>query len=413
MNSWPQVYLPELATRFSLPALSLSNTASGEVEALPVKSHYRVYVCGITPYDATHLGHAATYLAFDLINRYLRATGAKVSFVQNITDIDDPLLERANRDDVDWRELAQSQINLFRGDMTDLHVIPPDHYIGVVEAMPLVVEAVQALQKADTTYLVENDLYFRVRSDEEFGTRSHYSHEEMMKIFSERGGDPTRNGKEDPLDALVWLSQRENEPGWPSPFGAGRPGWHIECCAIALHYLQPVSADEFAIDIQGGGSDLIFPHHEMSAAQSRIIANQKFARTYVHVGMIGLDGEKMSKSLGNLVFVSKLIAQGVNPMAIRWALMGHHYSKDLMWTNEILEKASLEIAELQLMLAREEVAPTDDVINSMIASLSRDLDTSSVLQTLRKWMSDTQAGTTGGSAGELSRAIDLLLGIAL
>jgi len=413
MNSWPQVYLPELATRFSLPALSLSNTALGKVEALPVKSHYRLYVCGITPYDATHLGHAATYLTFDLINRYLRATGAKVSFVQNITDIDDPLLERANRDGVDWRELAQSQINLFRGDMTDLHVIPPDHYIGVVEAMPLVVEAVQALQKADTTYLVENDLYFRVRSDEEFGTRSHYSHEEMMKIFSERGGDPTRNGKEDPLDALVWLSQRENEPGWPSPFGAGRPGWHIECCAIALHYLQPVSADEFAIDIQGGGSDLIFPHHEMSAAQSRIIANQKFARTYVHAGMIGLDGEKMSKSLGNLVFVSKLIAQGVNPMAIRWALMGHHYSSDLMWTNEILQSASLEIEQLQLMLAREEVAPTDDVINSMIASLSRDLDTSSVLQTLRKWMSDTQAGTTGGSAGELSRAIDLLLGIAL
>jgi len=413
MNSWPQVYLPELATRFSLPALSLSNTALGKVEALPVKSHYRLYVCGITPYDATHLGHAATYLTFDLINRYLRATGAKVSFVQNITDIDDPLLERANRDGVDWRELAQSQINLFRGDMTDLHVIPPDHYIGVVEAMPLVVEAVQALQKADTTYLVENDLYFRVRSDEEFGTRSHYSQEQMLKIFSERGGDPTRNGKEDPLDALVWLSQRENEPGWPSPFGAGRPGWHIECCAIALHYLQPVSADEFAIDIQGGGSDLIFPHHEMSAAQSRIIANQKFARTYVHAGMIGLDGEKMSKSLGNLVFVSKLIAQGVNPMAIRWALMGHHYSSDLMWTNEILQSASLEIEQLQLMLAREEVAPTDDVINSMIASLSRDLDTSSVLQTLRKWMSDTQAGTTGGSAGELSRAIDLLLGIAL
>jgi L-cysteine:1D-myo-inositol 2-amino-2-deoxy-alpha-D-glucopyranoside ligase len=413
MNSWPQVYLPELAKRFALPAFSLSNTASGKVEALPVKSHYRLYVCGITPYDATHLGHAATYLTFDLINRYLRATGAKVSFVQNITDIDDPLLERANRDGVGWRELAQSQINLFRGDMTDLHVIPPDHYIGVVEAMPLVVEAVQALQKADTTYLVENDLYFRVRSDKEFGSRSHYSQEEMMKIFSERGGDPTRKGKEDPLDALVWLSQRENEPGWPSPFGAGRPGWHIECCAIALHYLQPVSGDEFAIDIQGGGSDLIFPHHEMSAAQSRIIANQKFARTFVHAGMIGLDGDKMSKSLGNLGFVSKLISHGVNPMAIRWSLMRHHYSSDLMWTNEILQTASLEIDQLQLMLAREEVAPTDDVINSMIASLSRDLDTSSVLQTLRKWMSDTQAGTTGGSAGELSRAVDLLLGIAL
>jgi len=143
MNSWPRVYLPALAKEFSLPALSLSNTASKRVETLPIKSHYRIYVCGITPYDATHLGHAATYLTFDLINRYLRATGASVNFVQNITDIDDPLLERANRDGVDWRQLAQSQIDLFRGDMTDLHVIPPDHYVGVVEAMPLVIEAVE------------------------------------------------------------------------------------------------------------------------------------------------------------------------------------------------------------------------------------------------------------------------------
>jgi L-cysteine:1D-myo-inositol 2-amino-2-deoxy-alpha-D-glucopyranoside ligase len=190
MNSWPQVYIPELAKRFLLPALSLSNTASAKVEALPIKNRYRIYVCGITPYDATHLGHAATYLTFDLINRYLHATGATVSFVQNITDVDDPLLERAHRDGVDWRELAQSQINLFRGDMTDLHVIPPDHYIGVVEAMPLVVEAVQALQNAATTYLVDHDLYFRVRSDTEFGTRSHYSHENMLTIFSERGEIP-------------------------------------------------------------------------------------------------------------------------------------------------------------------------------------------------------------------------------
>lgn len=413
MNSWPQVHLPVLAKEYSLPALSLWNTASKRVEALPIKDHYRIYVCGITPYDATHLGHAATYLTFDLINRYLRATGATVNFVQNITDIDDPLLERASRDGVDWRQLAQSQIDLFRGDMADLHVIPPDHYVGVVEAMPLVIDAVEKLRAAKTTYLVENDLYFRVRSDLEFGTRSHYSDEDMLKIFAERGGDPTRVGKEDPLDALVWLSQREGEPGWASPFGVGRPGWHIECCAIALHYLRPNTEEEFAIDIQGGGSDLIFPHHEMSAAQSRAIADQKFSRTYVHAGMIGLNGEKMSKSLGNLVFVSKLIAQGVNPMAIRWALMGHHYSSDLMWTNEIIEKATSEIDQLQLMLSREDVAPTKKVIDSIISALSRNLDTPEVLKSLRTWITDTKDGVTGGSAGELSRAIDTLLGIAL
>jgi len=413
MYSWPEVYLPKLSNRFLVPELSLLNTSSQKVEKLEKKSHYRMYVCGITPYDATHLGHAATYLTFDLINRYLRATGANVDFVENITDIDDPLLERAARDGVKWQDLAQSQIDLFRGDMTDLHIIPPTNYVGVVEAMQLVVDAVQKLQAADTTYLVDSDIYFTVRSDSEFGSRSHLSQDQMLTIFSERGGDPQRTGKADPLDALVWLSQREGEPGWPSPFGSGRPGWHIECCAIALHYLKPDARDEFAIDIQGGGSDLIFPHHEMSATQSRVMTGQRFARTYVHTGMIGLDGEKMSKSLGNLVFVSQLIRNGVNPMSIRWALMDHSYSADLMWNNSILAKAEKDILRLQLNLARMEVAPTDSVINAVITSLSNNLDTSLALKHLYAWMDATESGHTGGEAGELARALDTLLGICL
>ena len=413
MRAWPDVYLPELPARFSVPQLSLFNTATQKVEPLPKKSLYRMYVCGITPYDATHLGHAATYLTFDLINRFLRATGAQVDFVQNITDIDDPLLVRAHRDGVDWKDLAQSQIDLFRGDMTDLHVIPPKDYIGVVEAMPLVVDAVQKLMTAETTYEVASDIYYRVHSDSEFGERSHYSQENMLEIFAERGGDPQKPGKEDPLDALVWLSQRDGEPGWPSPFGPGRPGWHIECCAIALHYLDPDSKDEYAIDIQGGGSDLIFPHHEMSAAQSRSINNQRFARSYVHAGMIGLDGEKMSKSLGNLVFVSKLISSGVNPAAIRWALMGHPYSSDLMWSNSLIENATVDIERLQLNLARMEVAPTDTVIQQILDALSKNLDTPRVLASIKTWMDETEAGVTGGVAGELSRALDTLLGITL
>ena len=413
MRAWPDVYLPELPARFSVPQLSLFNTATQKVEPLPKKSLYRMYVCGITPYDATHLGHAATYLTFDLINRFLRATGAQVDFVQNITDIDDPLLERAHRDGVDWKDLAQSQIDLFRGDMTDLHVIPPKDYIGVVEAMPLVVDAVQKLKNANTTYEVGSDIYYRVHSDSEFGERSHYSQEKMLEIFAERGGDPQKPGKEDPLDALVWLSQRDGEPGWPSPFGPGRPGWHIECCAIALHYLDPDSKDEYAIDIQGGGSDLIFPHHEMSAAQSRSINNQRFARSYVHAGMIGLDGEKMSKSLGNLVFVSKLISAGINPASIRWALMGHQYSSDLMWSDSLIQKASIDIERLQLNLARMEVAPTDLVIQEILDALSKNLDTPRVLASIKTWMDETEAGVTGGVAGELSRALDTLLGITL
>ena len=413
MRPWPEVYIPRLPQRFTIPQLNLFNTAAQRVEALPAKEHYRMYVCGITPYDATHLGHAATYLAFDLINRFLRATGAQVDFVQNITDIDDPLLERAQRDGVDWRQLAQSQIDLFKGDMTDLHVIPPQSYIGVVEAMPLVVEAVQKLKEHKTTYEVGSDIYYRVHSDSEFGSRSHYSEEKMLEIFAERGGDPQKLGKENPLDALVWLAQREGEPGWPSPSGVGRPGWHIECCAIALHYLRPEASDEFAIDIQGGGSDLIFPHHEMSAAQSRSMSNQKFARSYVHAGMIGLNGEKMSKSLGNLVFVSKLISSGINPAAIRWALMGHNYADDLMWSDSIIDSASREIERLQLNLARMEVAPTDEVIQEIIDSLSSNLDTPRALTAIHRWMDATESGETGGVAGELSRALDTLLGVAL
>jgi len=287
MQAWPEIYIPKLSEKFRIPPLAIFDTASQQIQTLPIKPVYRMYVCGITPYDATHLGHAATYLSFDLIHRYLKATGATVRFVQNITDIDDPLLERAKRDGVGWEALASSQVELFRGDMTDLHVLPPQSYVGVVEAMPLVVDSIMRLQEAETTYNVDDDLYFRVHADEEFGSRSHYSDTEMLRIFAERGGDPARVGKENPFDALVWLAQRDGEPGWSSPFGMGRPGWHIECCAIALHYLQPDTKEEFAIDIQGGGSDLIFPHHEMSAAQSRIIGKQKFARTYVQAGMIG------------------------------------------------------------------------------------------------------------------------------
>ena len=413
MNSWSQVAIPPMDSTITWPALSLTDSSTGKKAPLESKPVYRMYVCGITPYDATHLGHAATYLTFDLINRYLRATGSEVRYVQNITDIDDPLLERAIRDGVDWQELANSQIELFRGDMSDLHVIPPDHYIGVVEAMPLVIDAVTKLDEKKSTYLVQGDKYFRVHSDPHFGERSHFNEVDALKIFAERGGDPQREGKEHPLDALVWLTSKPEQPAWPSSFGKGRPGWHIECSAIALHYLQPSPKSEFSIDIQGGGSDLIFPHHEMSAAQSAVMTGKPFARHYVHAGMIGLDGEKMSKSLGNLVFVSKLISQGVNPMAIRWALLNRRYREDAMWSETLLNESVLAIDRLQLNLAKMEVAPTDVVITQIISALSEDLDTEGALRVLSSWMDETEAGASGGNAGELSRALDTLLGIAL
>ena len=413
MRSWPTVAIPPVDSKYALPPLTLKDTLSGTKKALPVKSLYRMYVCGITPYDATHLGHAATYLTFDLINRYLRATGAEVRFVQNITDIDDPLLERANRDGINWEDLAHSQIELFRSDMVNLHIIPPESYIGAVEAIPLVTQAIEKLQAADTIYPVDQDLYFRVRSDEEFGTRSHYSQAEMQSIFAERGGDPDRVGKKDVLDCLVWLAARPGEPNWPSPFGAGRPGWHIECSAIALEYLKPDPTEDFAIDIQGGGSDLIFPHHEMGAAQVAIMTGKPYARTYVHAGMVGLDGEKMSKSKGNLVFVSKLVASGVEPMVIRLALLSAPYGRDRMWSDEILQTAQDRMNRLQSALSRNEVAPTKETVALIIASMADNLDTVRAIKVLDAWICATEDGQTGGSTGELSRALDTFLGIAI
>jgi L-cysteine:1D-myo-inositol 2-amino-2-deoxy-alpha-D-glucopyranoside ligase len=413
MKSWAgPSYRKEASSRTDVPALNLFNTASSQVEALEVKDLYRMYVCGITPYDATHLGHASTYISFDLINRYLRYSGASVAFVENITDIDDPLLERALRDGVDWQELAHSQIELFRGDMVALRVIPPDHYIGVVEAMDQIIESILLLQKAESLYAVEGDLYFRVRRDPEFLKRSHVSLHTALEIFSQRGGDPQRVGKEDPLDALVWRRQRPGEPGWPSPFGMGRPGWHIECSAIALHFLKPSPEDDYAIDIQGGGSDLIFPHHDMSAAQGLIATNQQFARSFVHTGMIGLYGEKMSKSLGNLVFVSRLLADGVDPMAIRLALMGHHYRSDHMWTAHEISGAEKLVDRLRLNLSRVEVAPTSPVMAEILGAMSQDLNTEGVIALLVAWCERTESGQSGGSAGELARFLDELLGLA-
>jgi L-cysteine:1D-myo-inositol 2-amino-2-deoxy-alpha-D-glucopyranoside ligase len=412
MKAWSDLYIPPLDARFSLAALSLHDTATSSVKPLARKKTYRIYVCGITPYDATHLGHANTYLAFDLVNRYLRATGAQVNFVENITDIDDPLLERAARDGIGWEDLAHSQIELFKSDMVALHVIPPAHYIGAVEAIPQVIDAIKALQEKGTVYNVEQDLYFEVRSDSDFGRRSNLSESEMLEIFAQRGGDPLKPGKKDPLDALLWLAQRPKEPGWSSEFGAGRPGWHIECCAIALNYLDIAADDETSVDIQGGGSDLIFPHHEMSAAQSKMINGREFASHYVHAGMIGLDGEKMSKSKGNLVLVSNLLKEGRDAMAIRLALLSHHYRGDHMWKNSDLVEAEELLNNMRIALSRMEVAPTDSTINVVIAALADDLDTPRAIKALREWLKATNAGQVGGSPGELSRAIDTLLGIA-
>jgi L-cysteine:1D-myo-inositol 2-amino-2-deoxy-alpha-D-glucopyranoside ligase len=393
-----------------------------------------MYVCGITPYDATHLGHAATYLTFDLINRYLRLQKREVSFVENITDIDDPLLLRAERDSVDWKSLATSQIELYAGDMAALRIIPPSHFESVTESMDLIITAIATVIQKGFTYSLDGDIYFKSKT---FLAQLPIPYDQAVAEFAERGGDPARVGKEEPLDPVLWLANKPGEPGWNAPFGFGRPGWHVECCAIALRYLLGPNylvdeiARDFCIDLQGGGSDLIFPHHFMSAVLGSVLTGKPFAAGYLHTGMVGLDGEKMSKSKGNLVFVSKLIASGVDPMVIRYALMQEKYSADRMWADIVLATATSKVENLRSALARMEVANTTSVIEGIIAALANDLDTPKALALLDDWANETRsvrsvrsAGSIGstsstismdrlGSAGELSRALDSLLGLAL
>ncbi len=406
MKSWPSVEFPAIP-RAGKP-LTIYSTAAQSLVTIPIKSKYQMYVCGITPYDATHLGHAATYLTFDLVNRYWRALGAEVNYIQNITDIDDPLLERANRDGVDWKELAHSQIDLFRSDMELLRVLPPTHYEGAVDAIPDVVEAIQRLDQAGSVYNVDSDKYFEVHVDEDFGSESHLSESEMLEIFAERGGDPQRSGKKSPLDALLWLAHRDDDPAWPSIYGDGRPGWHIECAAIALKFAD--AQEDFIIDIQGGGKDLIFPHHEMSASQVKLLTGKTLARAYVHAALIGLDGEKMSKSRGNLVFVSKLIESGVNPMAIRWALLKRPYCQEYMWLRNETEIAQREIDTLFEKLKQSDVPPTNTLIDSIYDFLADDLKSADAIAAINSWV--TEEGS-GGDAKLLRSVIDGLLGIAL
>lgn len=413
MKSWAQVNIPAIENGTTVPLLHLTNSKTGKLQEVPSKPEYRMYVCGITPYDATHLGHAATYLTFDLINRYLIACGSKVHYVQNITDIDDPLLERAKRDGVEWAELANSQIDLFTSDMVNLRVIPPEHYIGAVEAIPLIISAIETLQDLGSIYPIGTDFYFSNSAQSDFGGLSHLGRAEMELIFSQRGGNPTLEGKRDSLDCLVWMSQRKGEPGWTSSLGTGRPGWHIECTAIALEYLHPNSLELELIDIQGGGNDLIFPHHEMCRSQAKILTGKELATNYVHAGMIGLDGEKMSKSKGNLVLVSELVRQDVDPVVIRFALISDHYRSDRMWSNQLLLKATLSIERLRNALDGTSLAPTREVINEIFAAIADDLDTPRVISALDSWVQRSFNGETGGDRSALELVLDALLGLKL
>ncbi|WP_224090380.1 cysteine--1-D-myo-inosityl 2-amino-2-deoxy-alpha-D-glucopyranoside ligase [Arthrobacter sp. StoSoilB13] len=425
MKSWTSRPVPELPG--SMPQLRLFDTALGRVVEIEPQPEQSMYVCGITPYDATHMGHAASYVAFDLLNRAWRDAGIPVAYVQNVTDIDDPLLERATATGVDWRQLAQSQIELFHTDMDALNVLAPNHYIGAVEAIPDIVPAIERLIADGVAYRVQGtdgepdgDVYYDVemagkRSDATdawtLGDVSGLGEAEMLSLFAERGGDPDRAGKRQALDPLLWRVAREGEPSWPgATLGDGRPGWHIECTVIAQKYLPA------PFTVQGGGSDLIFPHHEMGAGHAYSLAGVPLAKHYAHAGMVGLDGEKMSKSKGNLVLVSKLRAAGEEPAAIRLAILAHHYRSDWSWTEADFAAAKDRLARWR---NARDVAPAGSaatLVEAMRLELANDLNAPGAIAAVDRWADEAlrqNAPMSGIDAALMGDAVDALLGVEL
>ena len=405
MRSWPAPETPAVPGAGPRPVLFDAVTRT-RLAVGPSAGNARLYACGITPYDATHLGHAFTYVSVDLLNRAWRDAGLAVEYAQNVTDVDDPLLERAADTGVDWRALADRQVDLFRADMTTLRVLPPGAYRGVVESLGLVIGRIEALVAAGAAYRLDDprypDWYYSVAADASFSF-AHGSAEDL-RVFAERGGDPDRPGKRHPLDPLLWRMARPGEPAWDAPLGRGRPGWHIECAAIALDALGA------CFDVQAGGADLAFPHHAMSASQGLVLTGAPFASAYLHVGMVGLDGEKMSKSLGNLVFVHRLIADGADPMAVRLVLLARHYRADWEYRPELLGRAATRLAAWRAAVVRPG-APAAPTVAAIRAALADDLDAPTALAAVDEWAG--RGGTDPAAGPEVVRAVDALLGVAL
>jgi L-cysteine:1D-myo-inositol 2-amino-2-deoxy-alpha-D-glucopyranoside ligase len=408
MEGWTAVEVPELSGRGGV--LRLYDTATRAIRPSCPGPAAGLYVCGITPYDATHLGHAATYIAFDLVQRVWRDAGHPVTYIQNVTDVDDPLLERAAHTGENWMSLAEREIALFRDDMAALRVLPPNDYVGAVESVPELTEAITRLLESGSAYHVGEDIYFDISVTGRFGYESGVDRDEMLRLFGERGGDPQHAGKRDPLDSLLWRGHRPTEPFWDTELGRGRPGWHIECSVIALNRLG------MGFDVQGGGSDLAFPHHEHSAAHAEALTGSApFAKHYVHAGMIGLDGEKMSKSRGNLVLVSKLRAAGVDPMAIRLGLMDGHYRADREWTGGRLPAAESRLRQWRAAVAVPAGPSATRALAEVRAHLADDLDTVAAMRAVDDWATAALAG--GGdevdAPGQVRDLVDALLGIGL
>lgn len=388
MRTWTMPTIPALPGRGQQP--KLFNSSTSRLEHPPLQDgRASLYVCGITPYDATHIGHAFTYLTFDIMQRAWIDAGIEVDYAQNITDIDDPLLERASATGVNWKQLAEEQVSLYRSDMYRLSMLPPKAFVAVTEVIDDIASAVEDLVRLGLTYELRSpdseyaDIYFDTNHASQetqwrLGDVSGLERQLMLTLNRERGGDPDREGKRDPLDPLLWRGKRDGEPSWESVLGEGRPGWHIECSAIAVKELGN------AFTVQGGGADLIFPHHEFSAAHATASTGTPLAHLYSHAALVSYDGSKMSKSQGNLVFVSRLLDRGVDPAALRLALLNHHYREEWEWFDSDLEIANRRLAAWRAGYVKDgnDRASSLHVIQQLRAALANDLDTPVMLVAL-------------------------------
>lgn len=328
-----------------------------------------IYVCGLTPYDSAHLGHAFTYSVFDVLVRFLKLSNKKVKYVQNITDVDDPLFERARRDSVNWQNIASSQIDKFIFDMESIGVNPPDIFTAVSDEMSAIKDANNRLLNLDALYQVSTDWYYKIPHVEHPLIKD-FALEDLLTIFSERGGDPYRDGKKNPLDPIVWKQSLPDEPAWESELGSGRPGWHIECVAIIEKYL------ELPLLIQGGGKDLIFPHHTMCSWQIQSLSKNELAQSYLHAGLVSYQGEKMSKSLGNLVFVSDLIEKGFSQAAIRIQLLDKPWHEDWEWFESDLIQSQVRAEKWKKFVSKVRVDA--ELVEFVFLNLKNNLDIATI-----------------------------------
>lgn len=386
--------------------VQLFDTARGEVVPFEPGHEVKMYVCGITPYDSTHLGHANTYLTYDLLIRRLEDLGHEVKLVRNITDVDDSILPKARELGVDFLELAAEETARFHGDMIALNTRPVFAEPHATKWVAEMVELVETLEAKGHTYVVDGTVFFDVSTFDSFGAMSGYDESTMVEYATERGGHPDDPRQRNPLDFILWQPSLDDEPSWPSPWGPGRPGWHIECSAMSKGTLGPT------LDLHGGGSDLIFPHHECSRAQSEAANGVTFVNHWMHAGMVAYQGTKMSKSLGNLVFVSELV-KTADPRAIRLALMRHHYRSDWEWFDSDIDTAAAMLDRMHRAAHAPAGPDPDRYADRVRAALDNDLDAPAALHALMELADAILEGGDDPTAPTLLRELGALVGVEL